>query len=175
MNIIIDQPVDVGFSFAEEGTSVNTSPVSAQDVYAFLELFMDRFPEYSKQPFHVAAESYGGHYGPNIGSVIHKENKAVAASGTSDLKIINFQSLILANGLTNPKIQMGAVADYACDGPYPVYDDPEGAQCQALRSRIPTCQRLMQSCYDFDSRFTCVPAGLYCNAQLFGPLMREYR
>ncbi|KAI4518274.1 peptidase S10, serine carboxypeptidase [Schizophyllum commune Loenen D] len=173
--IFLDQPVDVGFSFAEEGTSVNTSPVSAQDVYAFLELFMDRFPEYSKQPFHVAAESYGGHYGPNIGSVIHKENKAVAASGTSDLKIINFQSLILANGLTNPKIQMGAVADYACDGPYPVYDDPEGAQCQALRSRIPTCQRLMQSCYDFDSRFTCVPAGLYCNAQLFGPLMQTGR
>ena len=128
---------------------------------------------------HGRIASLGHALSPVKGSPPHtpsadKENKAVAASGTSDLKIINFQSLILANGLTNPKIQMGAVADYACDGPYPVYDDPEGAQCQALRSRIPTCQRLMQSCYDFDSRFTCVPAGLYCNAQLFGPLMRKY-
>ncbi|TRM61781.1 Alpha/Beta hydrolase protein [Schizophyllum amplum] len=142
--LFLDQPVDVGFSYAEEGTTVNTSPVSATDVYAFLELFMNRFPEYSTQAFHVAAESYGGHYGPNIGSVIHKENKAVAASGKSDLKIINFTSLILANGLTNPKIQMGAVAGLRL----------RSAQCQALRSRIPTCQRLMQSCYDFDSRFT---------------------
>lgn len=88
------------------------------------------------------------------------------------LQKINLASVILANGLTDPYTQMGAVADYVCDGPYPVYSDPEGPECYALRSKTPTCQRLIKSCYEYNSRFTCVPAALYCNAQLFGPLMR---
>jgi cathepsin A (carboxypeptidase C) len=80
---------------------------------------------------------------------------------------------VLANGLTDPYIQMGSVADYVCDGPFPVYDDPEGPQCQALRSKIPTCQRLIKACYQYNSKFACVPAVAYCNSQLFGPLMRK--
>jgi len=67
---------------------------------------------------------------------------------------------------------VGSVADYACGGPYPVYDDPDGPQCTALRSKIPTCQRLIKYCYTFGSAFTCVPAGMYCNSQLYGPLMQ---
>jgi len=85
---------------------------------------------------------------------------------------INLASVILANGITNPYIQMGSVADWACEGPYAVYDDPDGPQCEALRAKIPTCQRLINSCYSFDSRVVCVPALAYCNSQLFGPLMQ---
>jgi cathepsin A (carboxypeptidase C) len=75
--------------------------------------------------------------------------------------------------LTDPYVQYGSIADWACDGPYPVYDDPMGPQCQALRGKIPTCQRLINSCYKFNSKFTCVPAVLYCNSQIFAPLMRK--
>lgn len=52
----------VGFSYADNGESVNNSPDSAKDVWAFLQLFYSTFPEYAKLPFHVAAESYGGTY-----------------------------------------------------------------------------------------------------------------
>ncbi|KAF7292796.1 Carboxypeptidase [Mycena indigotica] len=58
--IFLDQPVNVGFSYAEDGTTVNNSPLAGKDVYAFLELFLQRFPEYSKQPFHISGESYAG-------------------------------------------------------------------------------------------------------------------
>lgn len=170
--LFLDQPVNVGYSYADDGTTVSTSPVAGEDVYAFLEIFLNRFPEYSKQPFHIAAESYGGTYAPNFASVIHRENKKLALAPTPKLKHINLSSVVLANGLTDPYVQMASVPDYACDGPYPVYDDPQGPQCQALRSKIPTCQRLIKSCYQFNNRFTCVPAFLYCNTQLFGPLMR---
>ncbi|KII83244.1 hypothetical protein PLICRDRAFT_455809 [Plicaturopsis crispa FD-325 SS-3] len=170
--IFLDQPVNVGFSYAEDGTTVNTSPVAGQDVYAFLELFLGRFPQYAKLPFHIAAESYGGTYGPNIASVIHKENGALSLSKAPGLLPINLKSLILGNGLTDPYTQMAAVPDFACDGPYPVYDDPQGPECSALRAKVPTCQRLIKSCYDFNSRLTCVPALLYCNSQLLGPLMQ---
>ncbi|KAJ7596014.1 carboxypeptidase C [Mycena floridula] len=164
--IFLDQPVNVGMSYADDGTTVSTSPVAGEDVWAFLQLFFARYPEYSKLPFHLAAESYGGTYAPNIAKVIHRENLANPASK------INLASVVLANGLTDPLIQMGSVADYVCDGPYPVYDDPQGPECEALRAKIPTCQRLINSCYRFNSKLTCVPAILYCNSQLFGPLMQ---
>lgn len=171
--VFLDQPINVGYSYSDDGSTVDTSPVAGHDVYAFLELFYARFPKYSKLPFHLAAESYGGTYAPNIANIIHQENQALAMASTSKLTHIPLASVVLANGLTNPYVQMGSVADYACDGPFPVYDDPEGPQCAALRTKIPTCQRLIEACYSFESRFTCVPALLYCNSQLFGPLMRE--
>lgn len=142
------------------------------DVYAFLELFVTRFPKYARLPFHIAAESYGGTYAPNIASVIYKKNKELAAAPNPKLARINLASVILANGITDPYIQMASVPDYACNGPYPIYDDPEGPQCVALRTKVPTCQRLIKSCYDYGSRLTCVPAALYCWSQLFGPLQR---
>lgn len=170
--IFLDQPVNVGYSYADDGTTVDTSPVAGQDVYAFLELFLNRFPEYSKQPFHIAAESYGGTYAPNIAHVIHQENKKLQLAPIPKLMHINLASVMLGNGQTDPYVQMGAVADYVCEGPYPVYDDPNGPQCRALRAKTPTCQRLIKSCYQFNSRLTCVPAILYCNSQLYGPLMQ---
>jgi cathepsin A (carboxypeptidase C) len=168
--IFLDQPVNVGYSYADDGTTVNNSPVAGQDVYAFLELFLNRFSKYSHLPFHIAAESYGGIYAPNIASVIHKENQALSLAPNPRIKKINLASVILANGLTNPYIQYGSIADYACEGPFPVYPDPDGPQCTALRTKEPTCQRLVQACYNFNSKLACVPAQLYCNSQLFGPL-----
>lgn len=67
------QPVNVGYSYSE-GSTINNTPdaaegehhalslvfelvlTSGKDVYAFLQLFMGRFDEYSKLPFHIAAE-----------------------------------------------------------------------------------------------------------------------
>jgi len=175
--IFLDQPVNVGFSYAEDGTSVETSPVAGKDVYTFLELFLGRFSKYAKAPFHIAAESYGGTYAPNIASVIHAENQALARAQAQSAAVpslihINLASVMLGNGLTDPYVQMASVPDWACEGPYAVYDDPEGPECQALRTKVPTCQRLIKSCYDFESRLTCVPALLYCNSQIMGPLMQ---
>lgn len=168
--IFLDQPVGVGFSYASEGTTVTTTPLAGKDVYAFMELFLTRFPQYAAAPFHIAAESYGGMYAPVIASVVHAENKAARASAQG-LVHINLDSVILANGLTNPYVQMASVPDWACDGPYAVYK-PDAPECEALRAKVPTCQRMLKSCEDYDSRLTCVPALLYCNSQIIGPLAR---
>ncbi|TFL01046.1 carboxypeptidase C [Pterulicium gracile] len=167
--IFLDQPINVGYSYST-GSTVDTSHASGIDVHAFFVLFFQRFPHLKGRELHIAGESYAGHYIPNIASVLFNEEKK-----SRDLSIetgINLASLLIGNGLTDPYTQMGSVADYACDGPYPIYDDPNGAECQALRSKVPTCQRLMKTCYNYDSRFTCVPAGLYCNSQLYGPFMQ---
>ena len=172
--IFLDQPVNVGYSYADDGTTVNTSPAAGQDVYAFLELFLNRFPEYSTQPFHIAAESYGGTYAPNFAHVIYQENKKLQLAPTPKLVHINLASVMLGNGQTDPYVQMGSVADYVCEGPYPLFDDPNGLECRSIRAKVPTCQRLIKSCYQFNSKLTCVPAALYCNSQLYSPLMRMF-
>ena len=170
--IFLDQPINTGFSYGDDGTTVSDTPAAGIDVYAFLELFLNRFPEYSTQPFHIAAESYGGIFAPNFASVIYKANKDLALAPNSRVKHINLASVMLGNGLTDPHVQLGSVPDYACNGPYPLYDDPEGPECMALRTKLPTCQRLIKACYQFHSRLTCVPAIIYCNTQIFAPLIR---
>ncbi|KIM82260.1 hypothetical protein PILCRDRAFT_820643 [Piloderma croceum F 1598] len=169
--IFLDQPVNVGYSYGD--ASVDTSPVAGQDVYAFLELFVNRFPEYADKQLHVSAESYGGTYAPNIASVIYHKNKELELAPTPQLKKINLASLILANGMTENYVQMASIPDYLCEGPYPIYDDPDGPECTSLRSKVPTCQRLIKACRDFPSRLTCVPAAMYCNQQLYGPIQQS--
>ncbi|TFY76861.1 hypothetical protein EWM64_g7153 [Hericium alpestre] len=170
--IFLDQPVNVGYSYSSDGSTVSTSPVAGQDVHAFLELFISRFEKYADLPFHLVAESYGGTYGPNIASIIHRKNQALAFAPTPGLRPINLASLILANGLTDPYFQLPSIVDYACEGPYPVYSDPEGPECKSLRTKVPTCQRMVKACYDFSSRLTCVPAAVYCYAQIFRPIQQ---
>jgi carboxypeptidase C (cathepsin A) len=165
--IFLDQPINVGFSWSDN-SKVNNTPLAAEHVYAFLELFINRYPEYAKAPFHIAAESYGGIYAPNIASVIHHKNKALSFAPVDGIKHINLASIMLGNGLTEPYTQFSSVPEYACGGPYPVFDDPDGPQCQALRSKVPTCQRLIDSCYKYNSKFACVPAALYCWSQMYG-------
>ena len=169
----------MGYSYVEDGSTVNTSPLAAKDMYAFLQLFFSRFPDYASLPFHLAAESYGGTFAPNIASVIHKENKKVplttSSDGASALVRIKLASIMIGNGMTDNYIQMASIPDYLCEGPYPLYDDPQGPQCQALRAKVPTCQSLTKACYKYNSRLLCVPAALYCNAQLYGPISRAFR
>ncbi|KAJ7187300.1 Alpha/Beta hydrolase protein [Mycena filopes] len=170
--IFLDQPVDTGYSFSSTKSGhVKTTPEAAHDVYAFLQLFARRFERYSDhgQAFHIAAESYGGHFAPHIASVIHHKNKDLIHAGpSSPFKHINLASILLGNALTDPLIQMPSVVGYACDGPFAVLA-PDSAQCRDLRRRAPICEGMIRACYKFDTRAVCAPATLYCWG-LWGPL-----
>lgn len=161
--IFLDQPVNVGYSYTE-GSQVLNTPDAAVDVYAFLQLFLKSFPEYSKQDFNIAGESYGGHYIPNFASYIHQQ-KTKVEQGDKDLTIfakeehqpINLKSLLIGNGLTDPYLQFASVPEYACDSKHAFLDD---ASCTSMKNKVPTCQRLESYCYDNPSRFTCMSISL---------------
>ncbi|KAK6904545.1 hypothetical protein I203_105360 [Kwoniella mangroviensis CBS 8507] len=163
--LYLDQPIGVGYSYSDGGEQVNNSPAAAEDVYAFLILFISQFREYSKQQFHIAGESYAGTYIPNIASVIYKNNLALDLAPTPGVPKLNFASVMIGNGLTDPHAQFGSVPDWACDhslSHYAPYEDPEGSECVSLRAKAPRCQNLISSCYKTNSKFACVPAALYC-------------
>lgn len=168
--IFLDQPIGTGFSYASDGSKVDRLADLAVDVYAFLQLFISRFQEYSQKPFHLAAESWGGHYGPVIASHVYKMNERRLYAPFPGQKHINFASLILANGLTDPKTQFGSVPEYMCGGaPYPPFKH-DSKECVAMRLETPVCTRLIETCYRFPSTLTCNPATNYCWARVLGPM-----
>ena len=171
--LFLDQPLQVGYSYSDSGEFVDTSDKSAEDVYAFLQLFFARFPKYADLPFTVAAESYGGHYAPHIGAEIHRRNKELTNLPDNYLataKPIRLDSLMIGNGLTDPPVQFPSVVEYACspENKYHLFDR-ESETCKTLEAKSEVCTKLMNLCEKMDSRLSCVPAALYCWGSLYGP------
>ncbi|EOQ99452.1 hypothetical protein E3P92_02614 [Wallemia ichthyophaga] len=169
--LFLDQPINVGYSYSDSD-NVNTTPAAADDVYAFLQIFFKHYSSYAHLPFSIAAESYGGRYAPLIADVINNHNQIDKSlyrinGSFDDFKHINLKSILLGNGLTNPKVQFPSVYDYACHGPYQIFE-PNGSECANLKSKAHTCETLIDTCYKTDSRFTCLPAALYCWSGMYG-------
>jgi carboxypeptidase C (cathepsin A) len=49
----------VGWSYADHGQHVFTTPEAARDVNAFVSMFFDVFVEFKGRAFHLAGESFG--------------------------------------------------------------------------------------------------------------------
>jgi cathepsin A (carboxypeptidase C) len=157
--IFLDQPVNVGYSYSSSG--VSDTVAAGKDVYALLTLFFKQFPEYAKQDFHIAGESYAGHYIPVFANEImsHKNRN------------INLKSVMIGNGLTDGYTQYEYYRPMACGkGGWPAVLDEQS--CQAMDNALPRCQNLISSCYDSESVWSCVPASIYCNNAMLGPYQR---
>ncbi|KAG2367171.1 Alpha/Beta hydrolase protein [Suillus spraguei] len=161
--IFIDQPVNF----------VGSSPVAGKDVYAFMQLFLNRFPKYATQPFHIVGESYGGTYGPNIANIIYTENQQLPLEPDANIVKINLASVMLGNGMTDAYVQVASIPDYLCEGPYPIYRNPKGPECTALRTKVPPCQRLIEACRESNTPATCAVATTYCNTQFYAPMYQS--
>ena len=75
--IFLESPAGVGFSFSRNATDYNTvgDRRTAEDTYVFMVKWLERFPEYKGRDFYVAGESYGGHYVPELATVITFMNR----------------------------------------------------------------------------------------------------
>lgn len=157
--IFLDQPVNVGYSYSSSG--VSNTVAAGKDVYALLTLFFEQFPEYASQDFHIAGESYAGHYIPVFASEISSHKKTN----------INLKSVLIGNGLTDGLTQYEYYRPMACgDGGWPAVLDSQS--CEAMDNALPRCQSLIQNCYDSESVWSCVPASIYCNNALLAPYQR---
>lgn len=157
--IFLDQPVNVGFSYSSD--QVSNTVAAGKDVYALLTLFFKQFPEYAHQDFHIAGESYAGHYIPVFASEIMSHKKTN----------INLKSVLIGNGLTDAINQYPEYRPMACGkGGWPAVLDE--SECTAMDNALPRCLSLIQGCYDSESVWSCVPASIYCNNALLAPYQR---
>lgn len=160
--IFLDQPVNVGYSYSD--SSVSTTQAASKDVYAFLTMFFHKFPEYAKQDFHIAGESYAGHYIPQFASDILSHEKTN----------INLKSIAIGNGLTDGLTQYTQYRPMACgEGGYPAVLNEQ--ECNAMDQASPRCGGLIESCYKSESPWSCIPASIYCNNALIMPYQKTGR
>ncbi|CAG8647835.1 3392_t:CDS:2 [Acaulospora morrowiae] len=166
--IFLDQPTNVGYSY---GSGVSNTLSAAVDVYAFLQIFFKEFSQYSGLDFHIAGESYAGHYIPAIAAEINNNNKGTSSwilkTKPKNLRHVKLESILIGNGLVDPLVQYEFYPDMACNSSYdPVLDE---ATCDRMRKAYPRCARSIQRCYDNPNMFNCVPATMSCNREMIMP------
>lgn len=154
--IFLEQPVGVSYSYAEKST-VSSTKQAAEDVFAFLQLFFAKFITFASHDFHIAGESYAGHYIPNIASVIANKEE----------KFFDLTSVMIGNGITDALIQYYYYIPMACNATESGYkqlisDD----ECEDLEEMYPRCAALINSCYKSQTALTCLPANLYCERMM---------
>ncbi|KIJ51018.1 hypothetical protein M422DRAFT_65598 [Sphaerobolus stellatus SS14] len=162
----IDQPVGVGFSYADHGESVGTSEEAAKDISAFMRIFLDTFIEFQGRPFHLSGESYGGRYIPTFGAQIYDDNTKAVAAG---LAPINLKSLIIGNGITDTARLIPTYYDIQCTAAS-VEPFQDISACVRMKKAIPRCERLLQeSCVDIYDQMGCEAAEKFCQSEIMGP------
>lgn len=156
--LYIDQPVNTGFSY---GDAVNTTLAASKDIYALLSLFFQPFPQYAKLDFHIAGESYAGHYIPTDATEILSH----ADSG------INLKSIMIGNGYVDPYHQVSHYPNMACGrGELPTIFNE--TTCETMRHALPKCQEMIQQCYNHHNTSQCIKTSQDCTA-VGGPYDRN--
>jgi cathepsin A (carboxypeptidase C) len=157
--IYLDQPLGAGYSYGKGGGDNTIS--SMEQVYAFLQLFFQKFPKYKNLDFHAFGESYGGHYIPYLGKLINDNNKKPYVSK------INLKSIGIGNGLINPLIQSESYPVMACNNTYhPVLPQ---STCDYMSDHLPNCTSLIAECNKNMDVETCINANNYCQEYISAP------
>jgi carboxypeptidase D len=140
--LYVDQPVGVGFSFGTE--DVNSTLDAAPDMWTFMQVFYDAFPEYKSREFGLFSESYGGHYGPVFAAHFQEQNAAIA-SGAIQGEPVNLVALGINNGWYDASIQYRSYMEYAFRNSYkPLINDT--FYNQLVADFDAGCGSLLRSC-----------------------------
>ena len=186
------------FSSDNSMFTANTSAIAAQAIWHFLQGFLATFPQYnpSLRPesptgtppvgINLFTESYGGKFGPAIGSFFSeqnglRENDPVFANSTLEL---NLKSLGIINGWVDLLVQTPYYPIFAYNNSYGIQAIDQVQQLNALSSfrTAGGCQELTTSCrsqevaYDPDSsgdiesvNDACSQAQYSCQVNVLGP------
>jgi serine carboxypeptidase-like clade 2 len=95
--VFLESPAGVGFSYSNNRDDYKTGDIrTAADSVAFLEGFLNRYPEFVGRKFWVSGESYAGHYTIELVTAILEAKKQGRLSG------LNLQGFAAGNAWTDP-------------------------------------------------------------------------
>jgi carboxypeptidase C (cathepsin A) len=96
----LDQPTGVGYSFGSPADADHDEKDVQDNIYWFLQGFIDNHPEFEGRRLFLAGESYAGHYVPAAAHKIYRENKQAKTSR------LNLRGVAIGNGLVNTVVQV---------------------------------------------------------------------
>ncbi|KAG6900567.1 hypothetical protein C0993_008721 [Termitomyces sp. T159_Od127] len=162
----VDQPIGVGYSYADYGEFVGTSEDAAVDIAAFVVIFFENFSKFKGRAFHMAGESYGGRYIPLFASEVYDQNARLVEAG---LTPINLTSAIIGNGWTDMLNTVLSYYDMVCTAAsvQPIADI---ASCVHLKKLIPRCEKwIKESCMNIVDNINCRAAYDFCDGAFSAP------
>ncbi|EIM83897.1 serine carboxypeptidase [Stereum hirsutum FP-91666 SS1] len=167
--LFVDQPVGVGFSYAEYGETVSSTPEAAKDMAAFIAILFNSFSSLKGRPFHVAGESYGGRYTPVFAAEIYDQNAKLVEIG---MEPINLTSVMIGNGVTDPYSMTLSYNDFSCSAvSAPLTPFLPISTCVRMEKAVQRCQRLLKdSCIDQYDQINCQAAHQFCDTELTVPM-----
>lgn len=170
--IFLDQPVDVGFSYSEK-IGINSTVSASFEFFVFLSLFFHVFPQYSHQDFHIAGESYAGHYIPMFASeILMNQEYGIEPSEVNEklkeLPTINLKTVMIGNGYVDPYNQFPFYYFMGCeDKKGPILSKET---CSSMKPSVLMCRRYIEICQEFIlCPCVCITALLDCWSTLLTP------
>ncbi|KAI0698881.1 Alpha/Beta hydrolase protein [Cytidiella melzeri] len=160
----LDQPVGVGYSYAEHGETVETTEDAAKNVHAFINIFFDTFPQFSGRPLHLSGESYAGRYLPAFASYIYDQNQIAKTAG---LATLNLTSVIIGNGITDISTLYDGRYQIECGTAALEVPFQHISTCVHMKRALPRCNEAMRrACVDSFDLIDCRAAVAFCDAEL---------
>ncbi|KAI0079724.1 peptidase S10, serine carboxypeptidase [Panus rudis PR-1116 ss-1] len=160
----LDQPVGVGFSYADYGETIETTEDAAKNVHAFVAIFFETFTQFSGRRFHMSGESYGGRYIPSFASYIYDQNQLAAAQGHPT---INLQSVLIGNGITDISTLYAGRYEIECGTAALEVPFQAISICVRMKVALPRCLSAMQrNCVDHFDSIDCRAAVNFCDSEL---------
>uniref|UniRef100_A0A0N4ZPX6 Carboxypeptidase n=1 Tax=Parastrongyloides trichosuri TaxID=131310 RepID=A0A0N4ZPX6_PARTI len=118
--LFLEAPRNVGFSWqnkTENNGTLYDDDLTVQDNYLALKDFFTVYPEYNGRDFYVAAESYGGIYGPTLTA------RLIQGIQSGDFPQCNLKGMAIGNGeLSNVKSISSTIANLYFHGILAVED-----------------------------------------------------
>ncbi|KAL9600258.1 MAG: hypothetical protein Q9219_003302 [cf. Caloplaca sp. 3 TL-2023] len=150
------------YSYPNETLTVNSTDAAAPYFYLTLQGFMGAFPQYSREMYNFATESYGGHYGPVFNQYIETQN-ALNVPGTHK---VHLNSVLIGNGWFDPLIQYQAYYNFTV---YPgntynfsPYNSTVQAQVYNNLYGTGNCVDQTKDCYARGVNEICTAADSFC-------------
>ncbi|KAH7926024.1 alpha/beta-hydrolase [Leucogyrophana mollusca] len=162
----VDQPIGVGFSYADFGEVVSTTEEAAKDIAAFIAIFFEHFTTFKGRAFHMAGESYGGRYIPIFAAEVYDQNTKLIAAGMTP---VNLSSVMIGNGFTDWETTWISYIDMQCS-PVTLFPIQTISSCIRMKQALPRCQKWAKdACFDVFDAMGCGMAMDFCANELEAP------
>jgi carboxypeptidase C (cathepsin A) len=176
-NVIwLEQPTGVGFSyFNNDDDRDATGDDVGNNMYAFLDGFLDKHPEFVGRPLFLTGESYAGHYIPASAHRIWQKNKAAGLVNATSPHRINLQGVAIGNGDPNLPLQYKYYVKMATENNYnlTLLSDAQIAQ---MNEDSVECSHRLSTCRPFaDGPLGCLEAAIFCGEKMLEPYVGAKR
>ncbi|KAJ7304522.1 serine carboxypeptidase [Mycena albidolilacea] len=82
-SFFVDQPIGVGFSYAD----YDICEEAAQDIAVFVAIFFAHFSKFQGRGFHMSGESYAGRYIPVFAAAVYDQNPRLIKAGIPPINL----------------------------------------------------------------------------------------